>query len=806
MVKSTTFRIILLFNFLMLLSFTSAGQCLDSLTNNFVKYVEHKGGTGLFVHFDKNVYTNNEQVWFTGYIIKPVVPLYSYHTLYISLVNNTDSTILLQQRFLIQDGFSFGNFSLPDSLISGSYSFVANTNIQADVKIDDEFIQPLTIQSNTVNSLVPHFNLIGSSSHDDADRVLVKVLSSDNRFVENAEITYAVGKTKVISKGVVKTNIIGEATIPFPTSPLDSANNLLSLSIRKGKDKKHIKYYLPVPNLRKYKVNYYPEGGYLVEGLPSNVGIEVSDLQDASIQTKAYLFENDIIIDTISTDLSGMGKFKVLPKSGCRYYIKLISKSSKDYYELPMSMKQGLVLSATESIVEQDFRINLRSTYDSKVYAVVHNGDEIFLQSELKLTKGLRQTVRFNLDYVKPGLNKVTILNAQFKPLAERIFFAHYDRLISADLKTDKSIYKNRDSVKLNINFDSKDLDTLKGYISISCVQSNRFSSRNTKSIVDYIFLEKDMGPLPYSFSALKIRDKSYLDKILLIKGWSSYEWQRSVINHSARYSSSEVTGYVLRGKRAIKSPMLLYTIANGYVNALQTDSSGKFSIPFSNLIIDDKTDVWLSMNTKNPSIFSIKIDDPFTKIKSQLEQKSLKLKENPSLLAVQNEDIIISQGINLKEVVIVKKKGDFNGSVPSERPKVNPCGDYVCNSNILNCINHFGDSRNRPPKPNGRYRDQDGNPVSYFGCETKKVDANIAILKGIRMPKDFYKYDIRNMDEPINATTIYWNHKMVLSEVDKAEVNFTTGDVTGEFKIVVQGMTNKGPIYAEKIFSVLKL
>lgn len=185
--------------------------------------------------------------------------------------------------------------------------------------------------------------------------------------------------------------------------------------------------------------------------------------------------------------------------------------------------------------------------------------------------------------------------------------------------------------------------------------------------------------------------------------------------------------------------------------------------------------------------------------------QTSFEPRERTSSLAMENNDVMISTGINLKEVVITKKKDAFNGRVSPEGAKINRCGDYVCNNNILNCINHAGDSGNRPPKPNGRYRNQDGNPVTYFGCATREVDANISILKGIRLPKDFYTYDITNIAEPITVTTIYWNHQISLNGVGQAAIHFATGDLTGEFKIVVQGMINEVPIYAEKMISVLR-
>ncbi|MEH3114276.1 hypothetical protein [Pedobacter terrae] len=777
---------------------------LDSVATNLNSYGSNNLRSSLFVHFDKNIYTNSEQVWFTGYLLKSVLPLDNHHTLYISLVNSIDSTVVLQERFLIQDGFSFGNFNLPDSLLSGAYHFVVNTNIQANGKIEAMFIQPVSIISNTINTMVPHFSLIKKGIHASAEGVLLKVLTSDHHFVENADIAYAFGKSKVISHGHTKTNNIGEAVIPYPTAKIDSTNNILSVAIKKNKDKRHIKYDLPSPEISIYKVNFYPEGGYLVNGLPSRVGFEVRDLKNSPVQLKAYLFENNLAIDSFSTDLTGLGIFKILPRVGNKYALRLISSNGQNQYELPDILKRGLVMTAADAVVDHDLRISLLATHDTKIYAVIHNGNEISLQSELGLGGGLSQKLRFNLDSVKPGLNKITILDAEFKPLAERLFFAHHDQLVNLNLKTDKDFYKKRDSVKLTLDYHRKGLDSINGFVSISCAQSNRFSSVNNKNIVDYVFLEKELVTLPYDFSSVKIKDKAYLNKVFLIKGWRGYQWQQTSNNDSIVFSSSEVKGWVSKGKSAIKSPMELHTIAKTNINSFSTDSSGKFTIPFSNLIVDDKSDVWLSMNTRNPAIFSIKIDDPLAQIKSQLQQTAFGNPDKPVSGMIQDAAVKISAGINLKEVIIAKEKDNFNTGVFSNQPRVNRCGDYVCMYNVLNCVNHAGESGNRPAKPNERYRDQDGNQVTYFGCQLKEIDANISIIKGIQMPKKFYKRDVSNMDEPINATTIYWDQQVALSNTGKTSVCFTTGDLTGVFKIVAQGVTNNGPIYDEMLISVV--
>lgn len=53
------------------------------------------------------------------------------------------------------------------------------------------FIQPVYIISNTIDVMVPHFSLIKNGIHASAESVLLKVLTSDHHFVENAEIGYA---------------------------------------------------------------------------------------------------------------------------------------------------------------------------------------------------------------------------------------------------------------------------------------------------------------------------------------------------------------------------------------------------------------------------------------------------------------------------------------------------------------------------------------------------------------------------------------------------------------------------------------
>ena len=56
---------------------------------------------------------------------------------------------------------------------------------------------------------------------------------------------------------------------------------------------------------------------------------------------------------------------------------------------------------------------------------------------------------------------------------------------------------------------------------------------------------------------------------------------------------------------------------------------------------------------------------------------------------------------------------------------------------------------------------------------------------------------DINNKKEPINFSTVYWNYQ--IKTKGDTSISFTTGDLTGPFKIIVQGVTDGGVVYGEK-------
>ncbi|WP_293308239.1 hypothetical protein [Pedobacter sp. UBA5917] len=728
-----------------------------------------------------------------------------YHTLYLSLINNSDSSIVLQEKFLIEKGFSFGGFTLPDSLPSGSYRFVANTNIKKNNGPDGEFIHAITVKSTTLNPLTTNISIF--KAYDDQRKTgtaLVKVLTGDNRFVENAEIKYQIGNDKrILLAGTARSSVIGELMLDFPAEKITADNNQLYITVKKGKDIRYARFKLPVLKRSNYQILFYPEGGYLVDRLASKVGFEIKNLEGTVLNAKAVLYENDVPVDTIQSNSAGIGSFSICPQILKKYSVKILGEHNDDTkYPLPIVLNDGVVLTAGTAIAENDFRIHLEANNQKKVHVLVHNFSNILLHTNLMLEQNKTQSIRFKLDSVPAGLNAVSILDSNYKPIAERIFFAHYDQLNRADLITDKDEYNTRDQVNLKLKVSAQNKKPADALVSIACVQSNRLSATGNQNITDYFYLQQYLKPLPNRPMGIKSVDQDYLNDILLVKTWSRYKWPETEIKEVGKQDVFSVLSYhgkITRKNKPLDKPMGLTTIAGENLNFLNTDSAGLFNIPYTNLMIKEpKIPVWLAMTTAKYDQYEVKMDNPHDELKKYLVQQNFEMPSTRSdILNESNQSITALAGIRLKEVTITKN----NEATAFANRAYNRCGDYVCRYNILNCPNHTADVGNTSPVKGKSYSTGRGGTMVYQGCTDEEHKPNIMILKGINLPKEFYESDISNKNEPINFATVYWNYQVLVK--GETPITFNAGDLTGQFKIIVQGVTDGGVVYGEKEITV---
>jgi len=168
----------------------------EPLLEKFKKYEATAASTEMFVHFDKNVYTNREMVWFTSYLLSgSEVDLSKHKVLSVALIRNIDSAVVLQDKFALSYGIASGNIMLPDSLQTGDYHFICHTDRTVNMLPTTIFIQPVNIKTINDVAIQANVELVNKASMaNKINSVLITVLTGKATYLRKpAKVSYSYG-------------------------------------------------------------------------------------------------------------------------------------------------------------------------------------------------------------------------------------------------------------------------------------------------------------------------------------------------------------------------------------------------------------------------------------------------------------------------------------------------------------------------------------------------------------------------------------------------------------------------------------
>jgi hypothetical protein len=171
-------------------------------------------------------------------------------------------------------------------------------------------------------------------------------------------------------------------------------------------------------------IHFYPESGNLLTNVQNTVAFKTTDNYGIGIDTKGYLINSQS--DTIahfSTKHHGMGKFEFTPTSKESYTAVFIDHHGKQYTSnLPNLYDRGVLiqLKQSDSLLTLDIVSNRNANY---VFIVQSNNT---INKNLSKKIGSNEHMSIPLDQLTDGINIFTVLDDQFKPMAERLFFKYH--------------------------------------------------------------------------------------------------------------------------------------------------------------------------------------------------------------------------------------------------------------------------------------------------------------------------------------------------------------------------------------------
>ncbi|CAM4413784.1 hypothetical protein SAMN06265348_12025 [Pedobacter westerhofensis] len=781
------------------------------LEQKFRQYTKANPSTSLFLHIDKGIYTNNESIWFSAYLLGYPTEFKSHTLLNVLLFSNESRKIAIQHKLKIVDGLSAGSISLPDTIPPGDYQLVAYTNV-----LDEHgspvvmYSTPVVVKSITEQSFSSNVQLLDTVVTNGAvrARIVLKGITAKPKLWPT--VSYSVNNNFADSILLKKDTL----TITIPEKDTRGQNPRLLVAIRYNKQLQHLSIALPEIEQNRIKVKFFPEGGSFPANLTSTIAWEAKTDKGLTLAMTGILLKDKQPIDTLKTNAYGVGNFKLRRDGKSDYALKIVKGTnlSKDtVFSVPRFANSSVTLHLEQAVVKDTLQATLFAKESIPVNLLLHNdhGEYVMFHTQAYVPKRI---LKLPLNMLPKGLTSIAIIDNNGKPLAERLFFAHYDEQLKLTTVMEKSIYKTRDSIKIKIKLADKNGKPLVGFFSAAAVQENRLNS-SFEDIESYHYLSKGLGLLPKDPLGNNFRNQEYIEDILLIRSWRKYTLQHILNGYPQDTLSTNnipiITGIVTRNNRPLKSAVTLAVFGGINSSMITTQNDGKFIVTPEQLLKKPEQKIILKV-VGEKSGYKTEIKDPYAIISNTIAQRSNTdisgaLAKHSNVADQSLKGLTNSIGLQTVEIRGNRRNNSVSGF--KGEPGTNACGDYV---DEFNYLNYPYAMRKFKPVVGKQYLirtdlDVERNmfkvdAVYYHGCTTEENALGSAV-EGIYSGQEY----TRNLEFEGNLyqSTLYWQSRLETNKAGEAELVFKAGDLTGNFRLVIQGVSGDDVFFATSTFIV---
>lgn len=383
------------------------------------------------------------------------------------------------------------------------------------------------------------------------------------------------------------------------------------------------------------EINFYPEGGYLVNGINSKVGIKV---KNTNTSLQGFIKDSDgNIVNTFTTFEYGLGLAGITPETNKSYYASVMVNNKEVKYPFPEALPKGYNL----NVVNSGNQITLKASASDAIglknsFLVVHQRGQVILE-KLETESRKNYTIKINTEFLMDGVTHFTLFDSAGKPVCERLVYVENPKnVVAVTISSNNEIPKTRDKVTLQIDLKDKDNQSVSGHLSMSITDLDAIGqSSKDENIKTYLLLNSDLrGKIEdpgYFFEKENDYKRRYLlDLVMLTHGWRRFTWNAllySTPKKDAVYKPEK--GIYIKGhttalketKQQLSAAMRLTFIGGSlYQENKQSDANGLFefgpyifqdSIP---ILLEARVNDFKSDNNKNNRFVSIYLDDDFYK------------------------------------------------------------------------------------------------------------------------------------------------------------------------------------------------
>lgn len=604
-------------------------------------------------------------------------------------------------------------------------------------------------------------------------------------------------------------------------------------------------------------VRFFPEGGKLLQGIPSRVGVEYFDSEGKASALSAVLESSDgLAIKEVSTSKMGIGSFEFVPEPGVSY--RLRSDSLGVIATLPKAAADGYGIKADRS--GQNYDISLFSSDPVITIAMITRG-KILTSQEVNINDG-KGRIQLPVENLQSGINQLTVFNSKGMPVADRLFFKKPNDSFKIHLSASEENYGRREKIELSIETKDTAGNEYPPELSVSVYQYDSRFDENDQDIHAELWLTSDLKGIisnpGYYLNEATFRE---MDDLLLVRGWSRYNWNEMVSKSNAphkylpEFRLPVATGQVTMESQPVEDAIVYLSKADSIASTLvgRTGSDGNFIVEIpvemssSSLYIETSVEgavvelfspfePGLPERMTTPLIVPEELGDFLVSLSEQIQVSNVFEPESP----VQDlaPESFYGKGDNtyflddytrfpvMEEVIREyvygvyprKQGGEFSyrvldfprNIVMTQAPLVLVDGVPIFNIDKLMELDPLLFQKIEVVKRRYGYGALLANGIVSFYTYKNDLggyDLPSSTLQvnyeSVQVNKQFYSpvYESKDSRVPDFRNQLYWNGRVQVEQGGTAQIEFFSSDIPGTYRVMVHGLASDGSADTAELF-----
>ena len=287
----------------------------------------------------------------------------------------------------------------------------------------------------------------------------------------------------------------------------------------------------------KVNIQFFPEGGNLINGLNSRVTFKATDSEGRGIDiTGTLLNEKKESITSFSTMHNGMGYFTFTPENTSSYTINLWYEG-KDYsFRSPFKdlVRSGYTMTV-DNLRSETLLLQLQKgqSRDSETLGLSFScRGKVHVFEVVDMTTQSEYLLKISKASLPTGVNQITLFTSAGEILSERLVFINHKDQPAIATQQSKSSYKPFENIELEFFLTDKENNPVQGNtFSVSVRDAAASPIKDKGSLFTDLLLSSDLKghieDADYYFESDDNKHQLALDLLMMTQGWRRYSWKQ---------------------------------------------------------------------------------------------------------------------------------------------------------------------------------------------------------------------------------------------------------------------------------------